>query len=235
MTGQIIPLHADEHREAQLLLPWYATGRLDAADHARVEAHLSACAECQADLALERRLSAAVADLPVEAAPGWEALKARLPRQAAARPARRPTAPRGLLASLGGWRPGAQTLGWTAALQFVLLLGLTGVLLLRPLQPAQTPPAADRGPAYQAPAYQALGATPAPTPGNLIVIFRPDTPEQGLRAILNASHARLVDGPTAADAYVLHVAPAERAAVLTRLRARREVVLAEPIDAGVRP
>jgi hypothetical protein len=44
MTGQIIPLHGDEHHEVQLLLPWCATGRLDAADRARVEAALRRCA-----------------------------------------------------------------------------------------------------------------------------------------------------------------------------------------------
>lgn len=225
MTGQIIPLHADEHHEVHLLLPWYATERLDAADHARVGAHLAACAECQADLALERRLAAAVAELPVETAPGWERLRQHLPRQA---PPPRAPAPRPTSWTWPwSWRPQAQTLGWASALQFALLLVLGSVLVLRPVQTSPTPSISS--------AYQALGAAPAPTAGNLIVIFRPDTPEKALRTILNASHARLVDGPTPADAYVLHVAAAERAVVLTSLRARREVVLAEPIDAAGKP
>ena len=225
MTGQIIPLHADEHREVQLLLPWYATSRLDAQDHARVEAHLGACAECQADLALERQMAAAVANLPLEAQPPWEALKTRLPRQAR-QPARhaepRPAAPSWVWP--WSWRPGPQTMGWALAGQFAMLLLLGAVLVMRP------------GPTTQNPGqYQALGAAPAPAAGNLVVIFRPDIPEKALRAILTAINARLVDGPTAADAYVLHVAPAERAAILTKLRARREIVLAEPIDAGGKP
>jgi len=163
-----------------------------------------------------------VADLPVETAPAWEQLKKNLPRRTPTRPVREPTRRPTPWPWLAGWRPGAQALGWATAVQFALLLVLGGVLVLRPVQPAQP----------LAPAYQTLGAAPAPAAGNLIVIFRPDTPEKALRGILNASRARLVDGPTAADAYVLHVAPGERAAVLISLRARREVVLAEPIDAA---
>ena len=69
----------------------------------------------------------------------------------------------------------------------------------------------------------------------MIVTFRPDTSEQDLRNTLNESHARLVDGPTAADAYVLHVPAAERAAALVKLRQRANIVLAEPIDAAGAP
>ena len=84
-------------------------------------------------------------------------------------------------------------------------------------------------------AYHALGAAPAPALGNVVVIFRPDTSERELRQTLVANHARLVDGPTAADAYVLHVPAAERAGALTRLRGRADIVLAEPIDSGAAP
>ena len=44
------------HDEAEELLPWYATGQLDAAERARVERHLYACAECREQLCVERRL-----------------------------------------------------------------------------------------------------------------------------------------------------------------------------------
>ena len=46
----------DPHEQAEELLPWYATGRLDAADRSLVEAHLAACARCQRQLAGERRM-----------------------------------------------------------------------------------------------------------------------------------------------------------------------------------
>jgi hypothetical protein len=78
--------------------------------------------------------------------------------------------------------------------------------------------------------YQALSAPQPVAVGNIIVIFRPDAREQDLRRILTLTDARLVDGPTPADAYVLRVSPARRAAVLSRLRAQREIVVAQPID-----
>ena len=80
--------------------------------------------------------------------------------------------------------------------------------------------------------YHVLGARTAPAVGNVLVIFRPETPERNMREALRASHARLVDGPTAADAYVLFVPQNERAAALSALRARPEVVMAQPIDPG---
>jgi len=43
-----------------------------------------------------------------------------------------------------------------------------------------------------------------------------------------------VDGPTPADAYVLHVEPRTRAAVLERLRGDRAVAFAEPFDRAFR-
>jgi hypothetical protein len=90
-------------------------------------------------------------------------------------------------------------------------------------------------PSLQPARYHALGAAPAPASGNVVVMFRPDTREQDLRRTLNAAHARLVDGPTAADAYLLHVPSAERAAALVRLKGQADVVLAEPIDPGGPP
>jgi hypothetical protein len=78
--------------------------------------------------------------------------------------------------------------------------------------------------------YRTLGTASSPVAGNIIVIFRPDTREQDLRRTLNASGARLVDGPTSAAAYVLRVPAAERVSALGKLRTQPDVVMAEPID-----
>jgi hypothetical protein len=119
------------------------------------------------------------------------------------------------------FRARAPWLGWGVAA--VLMLGLA-VTLAPALRPA---PAAD--------SYRALGAPPTAQPGNVVVIFRPDTTEKAMREALKAGGARLVDGPTAADAYVLHVPAAQREAALASLRARREIVLAQPVDSGGAP
>jgi hypothetical protein len=229
MTGRIIRLRGDGHQDVQALLPWYVAGGLDDAEQALVEAHVAACAECQAELRDERLLADAVADLPyvdvgspAAVAQGWDSMKRRIERE------RRKPAP---IAALRGWTDGAWReagrqsrvaapwLRWTVAAQFCLLLALGAAMTLsaRPVR------------------YVALGAAPTAAAGDVVVMFRPDTPERDLRRMLQSSGARLVDGPTAADAYLLHVAPAERAAALATLRRQPDVALAEPVDAGGPP
>jgi hypothetical protein len=78
--------------------------------------------------------------------------------------------------------------------------------------------------------YHALGARKA-VQDNIVVGFDPSTPERELRRILQGSGARLVDGPTASDAYVLAVAPDDAGQALRRLRAEPAVTLAEPLSA----
>jgi hypothetical protein len=86
----------------------------------------------------------------------------------------------------------------------------------------------------QPPAYHVLGAAPVPASANVVVVFKPDTREEQLRRLLDASDASLVGGPTDADAYLLHVPAEARNATVTRLRARPEIVMAEPIDGVVK-
>lgn len=214
--GRIIRLQGADHRELQDLLPWYVTGQLEASEHAQVEAHLNTCPECQAEVAFQRRLGAEIADLPIGVEQSWREMRRRLELEPPIR-ARR-SADGWLMAvrrKVGrGWSGGAPWLGWAMA---GVLLSLSGAMLLPPAQSAR---------------YHALGASAAPPAGNVVVVFRPDMRERDLRALLNASHARLVDGPTATDAYVLHVPSAERAAALAKLRGRADIVLAEPVDAG---
>jgi hypothetical protein len=210
MMARIIPLHGSQHDEAQRLLAWYVSGELDATDFALVDGHLAGCAECRADVQWEQSLMAEVEALPQPAAEGWADLPAPAPVVAVM--PRRP-----FWAPLGGlWQAVTRpiSLGWALAGQAAIVAAAFTIVpyLSRP------------------PVYQALGKQQPAAVGNVIVIFRPDTREQDLRRILTLTGARLVDGPTPADAYVLQVAPAQRPVVLSRLRAQREIVLAQPID-----
>jgi anti-sigma factor RsiW len=215
IMGDIIHFNGDPHREIQSLLPWYATGRLDVAERAQVEAHLGGCAECQAELGWERRLRAEVAELPVDVEHGWSKLRQEL----GGAPARRAWFV-GLRARFAAPpATGAAWMPWALAAQLILILVLGAAL----------------APIGRPAAYRALGAAATAGTGNIVVIFRPDLQERALRQALRASHARLVDGPTSADAYVLRVPPAERAAILERLRRGGQVELAEPVDAGGSP
>jgi hypothetical protein len=220
MLENIIRLPRDPHRETQQLLPWYVTGQLEAADRALVEAHLGGCAECQAALRLEQTLKREVAALPVEAEQAWASMLIRLK----AEPTRRALTLRPWLAALGRrtGRPLRQAgpwLGWAsaAALLLFLLGGSFSSLQER------------------SPRYHALASASSGPVGDVVLIFRPDTSEAAMRQTLRDIGARLVDGPTAADAYVLYVPPSGRARALQRLRASREVVLAQPVDAGGQP
>lgn len=216
MSGRIISLHGDQHETANALLPWYAAGTLDDEDRARFEAHLKTCAQCQADLALERRLCVIVAETAddIESAEdGWARLAPRLDAR-----------PRRLLTRRIGqqWRNSAPWLRWAVAAQFTALVVAGGVALWQ-VRPARH----DAAPGV----YHTLGSAPDSPAGNIVVVFRPETSERDLRQTLRDSHARLVDGPTAADAYILHVAAKDRDKALADLRRRPAVVLAEPVDA----
>lgn len=207
MTARIIRLGGDGHEEAQRLLPWYATSRLEADEQAKVAAHLAVCPTCQADLRFEQRLKGEIAGLPIEIGRDWAAMQRRIVQE------RRGRAGRQLLR---GWRVASPWLGWAAAASIVAAV-VVGWPAARPER------------------YHALGANPGPAAGNLVVIFRPDTSEAAMRRMLVANHLRLVDGPTAADAYVLRAPPAERAEALARLRAEPQISLAEPIDPAPTP
>lgn len=213
--ADILSFRDDPHQSTEMLLPWYAVAQLEDKDRAAVEAHLDACSQCRVTLERERRLKTEISALPLRPDLGWEKLERRL---APDRRARRREARRGQR----HWTD----IGWPAALaaftgaQAVMLA--FAMLLPRPVPPTM-PPAAD---------YRTLGAPTARANGNILILFRPDSREQDLRFALARAGARLVDGPTAAGAYVLDVEPGRRDAALARLRAERTILLAQPIGTG---
>jgi hypothetical protein len=207
-----------DHAAAQRLLPWLLTDTLDGAELARVRAHLHGCGACRDDLARERRLRAAgqhQAELDPALDP--DAALGRLAPRLDRPPARFDLLRRWAraLASKDGrwWRP-------LALAQSGAIAALVALLLARP----------DAGDAR----YRLLAAG-APVQGDLVVAFRPDTPERELRRILQDSGARVLDGPTAAGAYVLAARADTPARALARLRAEPAVTLAQPLAAEGRP
>ncbi|MEO8020040.1 MAG: zf-HC2 domain-containing protein [Pseudomonadota bacterium] len=51
------PRIPDTHAEAWALLPWLASGRIQATDREWVEGHVAACADCRAELAAQRMVA----------------------------------------------------------------------------------------------------------------------------------------------------------------------------------
>jgi hypothetical protein len=201
------------HEQAETLLPWYATGQLDAADRTLVEAHLSFCARCQAELKEERRLIDEYRSLAPEVDTSWAHLKARLePRRVS-----RPSLGRALQEIWNMFsRPAVAVLA-TAQLAFLLIAGVIFLSISRP-----------------GPTYRTLGASEAPRTANVIVIFRPDATEEDMRDALRTSGGTLVGGPTGADAYLVNVPPNRRASALASLQSDENVRMAEPIDGAAR-
>jgi hypothetical protein len=195
------------HQAVQQLLPWLLAGTLDSAELAMTQLHLQECAQCQADLDWQRKLRAASAS-PDSAFDADRAFAKLLPRL-------QPQAPR--TGVLERWRRASAAnsawLRWTAVAQLAVI-GVLSVMLARP--------AAD---------YRAMGAA-ARAEGNAVVVFRPDTTERDMRRILQAAGARVVDGPTVTDAYVLALPAAQATAALARLRSEPAVTLAQPLGDG---
>lgn len=211
--GNIIPLCDDPHLETQRLLPWYVVGKLDDDERKKIDAHLAACDECRTELQLERRLASEVANLSLNTEIGWTDLSRRLSSRPAKRHAARDMA-MSVVQSLG--RP--RRFGWFLAGQTAVVLLVAALLV----------------PFNESAPYRTLGSAPAETAGNVIVIFQPDATVSDLRQVLEDSGARLVDGPTTAGAYVIHVPDDKRSLVVDSLRTNKDVVLAEPIDMDTR-
>ena len=206
----IIRLHGDPHAQSQRLLPWYVNGTLEGDELTQLEAHLEDCAECREDLEAEAAMARQIRTLPSDADRAWTALKAKVEGRAAA-------PGHAVGRKLFGRRV---SLGWAVVAQaacLALVIPIVALTLSRPQ-----------------PLYRTLGSAPSAESGNLVVIFKPETSEQALRTTLTHNGARIVDGPTSTDAYVLHVPSARRAQVMARLKNDQGVSLAEAIDGDAR-
>lgn len=201
------------HERAQQLLPWLPGCTLDDAEFAAVQEHVDMCPQCQADVEWHARLRAAVppADPAFSADRAFASLLPRLGPQEQR------------LSVLEKWRQAPPANGawlrWTALGQCAVIAALA-VALARP--------GADAGD------YHALGPTPT-VQGSVVLVFKPDTTEQEMRRVLQASGARVVDGPTVAGAWVLAPPDGQEAGALSRLRAEPAVELAQPLGAGSAP
>ena len=226
MSGQILRLEPDPHVAVQRLLPWYLTGRLETAEHDVVEAHLAQCPECRAELETERQwqLLHPGHGAHVDVEEGWARMRARLAGElptasapvAPARPAPGPRR-RGWLPPAWRAAPRGPALAWAAPALLSVALAVAMVVTLRPVAPVAE--------------YHALAA-PADAGATAVVRFRPDATEAQIRQGLKDSGARLVDGPTVSDAYVVRLPREHYAAALDALRKAPGVALVEALESA---
>jgi hypothetical protein len=206
MTARIIALDSDEHREVQSLLPWLANGTLQPAELERVRLHVAECDRCQADAAWQQAVRTAAVSLPTAAADvehGWAAIRAKL------QPRAKEPSPRAAWARFG----------WPvlAGAQAFAMLVIAVVLFAQ-----RTPQEAE---------YRALGNSAASPSANALVVFQPGASEAQMRNALRTVQARIVDGPTVTDAYLLHV-PSSTPAQLAKLRGDAAVARVESLQGG---
>jgi anti-sigma factor RsiW len=222
--GRIVDLLSSSHLATEALLPWLLNDTLTPGERRELESHLQSCASCRQELARQRELMALYAADP---APGAETdvdaafaeLSARLQTdtgRAELQFASRAKAVR-------GWR-----IAFAAQMAVLIAFGATVGWTLSQMQ--FTAPAVEVAGATGA--YQGLAAPPAGA-GDAIVLFDPNASEADLRRVLQRAGARIVDGPTAADAYVVRFERGTEVAIAA-LRADRSVRRIEILSASDR-
>ena len=209
MTARIIPFDAATHKVAHVLLPWWVNGTLKGDELAFVQRHLDECPHCRHEVEWLRELHAAC--IAGEAMPGASTAFRNLRREL-----EEPTQGRDSLARLRRLRGRTRWWQWAVAAEFAVIVVLGGLLLTSVDSPVL---------------YRTLGASNAKTPaaGSLVVVFDPATPEGEVQRILRSAGARIVDGPTQANAYVLEVPPGQTDRAAQAIKAERATLLIESL------
>jgi hypothetical protein len=211
VTGRVLELDLAAHKVADVLLPWFVNGTLEGDELAFVQRHVGRCGRCQREVEWLRSLHAAcvASETSDAAAPALRRLRSGLEEPAPQRSHR--------AASLGQvWGAARPWSRWAVAASLAVIVA-AGVGLL----------SVPEGPAL----YRTLSAGNAKpvASGSIVVVFDPTTTEADLRRILRQVGARIVDGPSEANAYVLEVPAQRKDQALQALRAQRAAQLVEPL------
>ena len=208
MSPRLVNLNPSTHHRVQDLLPWYVMESLDGEERTLVEEHLATCLICQRDVEWHRELRAACD----EAVPPFDverALASVKSMTGEAESRRRPS-----------HKPRAAWLSWTGG-AIAVQAAIIACFFAITKSPEPASPAI----------YRAQGqAAAADSSSRLLVVFAPQVTEEELRGILRDGGARIVDGPTSTDAYVLEVPRQRASATLLALRAEPRVTLVESLD-----
>lgn len=205
-----------EQAEIELLLPWYVTGKLEAADKARVEAFLAAHPEMQLlDLLREEQDQTVSANeaLGHPSPQSLDHVMATIARK------RRPPAIGSVLERISQFftAPAPGAVRWATALAGILLLvqaaAIAALLLRQPHEGYQT----------------ASGPHSATGGATLLVGFTDQATAPAISALLAEIGAEIIEGPKPGGVYRIRLAPdrstrAEQEEVMRRLRLRKNIV-----------
>ena len=214
VTRRLLPFNASTHASVDALLPFYVNATLQGDELALVEQHVRACEICQDEVDW---LRVVFADL----ATGSALSEA-------------PHAVVGLLQRSGERQTQSN---WSSRIQlsirtsppwtrWLLAAQLAAIALLGTFLAAEVRDNAS---------YRTLGSPTASAQLRdvVAVMFDPGTSEAELRQIVNKVGARIVDGPTMTDVFVLEIPAEHIEEALKALRTERSVRLAERL--GPRP
>ena len=215
------------HREAESLLPWLASGTLEAAETLAVEAHVADCEQCTVELLELGNLHEAVAETGAEepaynpqiltaALKQIDAMQVREEGEITVSEAHRTSGLETLLQDL------VERLQWSMTpplariaigAQFVLVLGLVVALSRTGEAPEQV--------------YDVVAQV---TPGDYTLGFAPGVTERQIRTLLIESNANIVSGPSSIGFYVIDIDDdVDEAAALARIRSSGLSRFLEPV------
>jgi hypothetical protein len=190
MTSSRRTEHSAEHHEVSALIPWYVNDTLDDRDCQRVDSHLTVCAVCRDDLAVQRRIYEAIDAQPsVDYMPvaSLKRLQARLDAQLAETPDSRVIQAEERSSRAAPWR------SWMAA-------SVAGVAVAVGLFAADHWMQVEG----QQPSYRTVTSSAARPQGEAIrAVFAPTITLVELQTILDEAQLRIIAGPTEAGVYSL--------------------------------
>ncbi|MHB8493447.1 MAG: zf-HC2 domain-containing protein [Casimicrobiaceae bacterium] len=216
MTGRVLPFDPSAHAAIDARLPFYVNGTLSGEELALIETHVRSCERCQREVGWLREIFSALCHVTL----------AQAPQPARPRPLATPEpllSPRRRRMQISeSWRATRPWMRGLLAAQLAAIAVLGTLLATDGSRDAK---------------YSTLGALnrSAHIPGAIAVIFDPRTPESEIRRAVRDAGARIVDGPTATNAYVLEVPATESSRAARALRGDRMVRFAQPLGPGIRP
>ncbi|MEJ0084574.1 MAG: zf-HC2 domain-containing protein [Pseudomonadota bacterium] len=223
------PRIPDTHAEAWSLLPWLANGRIAPEDREWVETHVSACAECRAELAAQRMIATRIQRGGVSPAPAasdeqrsFNKLWARIEASESA------ATPVADVRSMHGSRRSSRTVRWLAAAVIVQAIGLGALgLALR---------GTDAGADSQSDQFSTVTDVDARVNAPAVrLVFAPQTSIATINTLLTHQGLKIVAGPgregnftaqLSADAVASGASADSVAAVMSK---DPNVSLAEPV------
>ncbi|BBB67648.1 hypothetical protein UNDYM_3395 [Undibacterium sp. YM2] len=219
-TNQAHQSDEPDHSQVQGLLPWYANNTLQADEQQLVRAHLQTCTACQDDLQWQQKLKAG--EPAASTVPNVDRALARLlPKLDVQVQAAKVNNTNNFMARLwtlftaDGKAPARWGMAVMAA-QTAVIVGLVAFMAL---------------PRQDDSSYRVLGSGERSS-GNIVVVFKPETTVKDIQRIMSINDARIIDGPTVTNAYLLNVDDARLEQSIRELRSEVGIELVESLGSG---